>query len=129
MAGANARQWKAVSLITLRAISTSTQGAAIDMAAYANLAKREMKVVWFVKGAAGTTISITPAVTECDTTNGTFAAPAQYTAITAVTTDSLTEQNFRADKRYIRAEVTLTANTTATDIHAVAFVIQREANS
>ena len=74
MAG-NARSWVGVKLMNLSAISTTTQGSATDLATYVNLAKREMKVVFFLSGTAGTTISVTPAVTECDTTNGTFAAP------------------------------------------------------
>lgn len=128
MAG-NARGWVGVNLLNVAAISTTTNGAATDLATYANLAKREMKVVFFLSGTAGTTISITPSVQECATTNGTYAAPTYYTAASAQTTDGMVELNFRADKRYIQAVATLGANTTGANVSAVAFVLKREANS
>lgn len=129
MAG-NARGWASAILLSARALSTSTATpTSIDLVTYASLAKREMKVSVVLAGLAGTTISVTPAVEECDTTNGTFAAPATYTAPSAQTTNGIVEINFRADKRYIRLPVTLGANTTGADVHAVAFALKREANS
>lgn len=128
MAG-NARQWVGVKLMQVRAISTTTQGSATDMATYANTAKREVKAVFFLSGLAGTTISVTPGITECATTNGTFAAPTQYTAASAQTTNGMVEMNFRNDLRYVRAEATLGANTTAADVACVVFALKREANS
>lgn len=129
MAG-NARGWASALLLSARALSTSTASpASIDLATYASLAKREVKVAVVLAGLAGTTISVLPAVEECDTTNGTFATPAQYTAASAQTTNGLVELNFRADKRYIRLPVTLGANTTGADVHAVLFALKREANS
>ena len=126
---ANARQWTAVNLMSVRAISTTTTlpASGQDMASYATTAKREMKAIFFLAGLAGTTISVTPSIQECATTNGTYAAPAQYTAASAQTTNGMVELNFRNDLRYIQAVATLTANTTAADVHCVAFVLQRSA--
>jgi hypothetical protein len=130
MAG-NARSWGSAIVLSARGLSTSTATPAttLDLASYASLAKREMKVSVVLAGLAGTTVSVLPAVEECATTNGTWTTPAQYTAASAQTTNGLVELNFRADLRYIRLPVTLGANTTGADVHAVAFAMKREANS
>jgi hypothetical protein len=125
----NARSYAAVQLINLAAVSTTTSGAAVDMAAYASTAKREIKTVFTLTGVAGTTPSIVVSVEESDATDSGFAAPTQYTAATAVTTNGTTTLHFRHDKRYIRAVLTLTANTTGAHIVGVAIPLKREANS
>jgi len=94
--------------MNLSAATTSTQGSAADMATYASTEKREMKAVFFVSGLT-TITTATVAVTECATTNGTFTAPATGTSSAVVTTNGLTELNFRNDARYIRAELTVNA--------------------
>lgn len=125
----NARSWGVVQLLNLAGITTTTQGAAVDMASYASIAKREMKAVFTLTGVAGTTASVLVSVEESDATNSGFAAPTQYTAATAKTTNTTVELNFRADKRYIRAVVTLTADTTGAHVVANAIALKREANS
>lgn len=126
----NAREWGALQLMNLSAQTTTTQSLSpVDLAQYASLANREMKATFQVFFSAQTP-SLTVAVTECDTTNGTFTAPNWGTSTAAVTTNGLTELNFRADKRYIRAEVTFPASgVTNSDLNAVAFALKREANS
>ena len=131
----NARALGAVSLLNELAITTSTQTLSanvVDLASYASLANREMKAIYTVKSYTGLTPAATIAITECDTTNGTFTAPASGSpSVTLSTTAAVGagELNFRADKRYIRAEVTLTAGDTGMTVNVVAVALKREANS
>lgn len=131
----NAREWGALSLLNELAITTSTQtltASVVDLATYASLAEREMKAIYSVKSYTGLTPAAVIGVTECDTTNGTFTAPAWGTSTVTLSTTAAVgagELNFRADKRYIRAEVTLTAGDTGMTVNVVAVALKREANS
>lgn len=121
----NARNWGAINLLNLNAQTTTTQGSASDLSTYATLNKREMKVSFMLSNVSGTH---TCAITECDTTNGTFTAPTNGATQGVVTTNGLTEMNFLAQKRYIRAEVTMAASSTA-NIAVVGFAAKRAADS
>ena len=123
----NARQWGPVNLLNLNAATTTTQGTATDMSTYASQARREMKGIVLLSGLT-TITTATVAITECATTNGTFAAPANGTSSAVVTTNGMTELNFRNDLRYIRAEITVNA-AGSVNVAAIGLALKREANS
>ncbi len=120
------RSYAAVQLLAPTTMSTSANGSAVDLATYASVANRELKVAFQAAGVAGTSPSITLAVTECDTTNGTYAAPAAGTSSAVITTNGLTELNVYVSKRYVRSEIAFTSNTTNGAISCVAFVLKRD---
>lgn len=106
-----AQNYVAVSVIPAQAITTSTAAPAyVDLAAYADLAKREMKLI-LAKGAYTTITTATFAIEECDTTNGTYAAPAYGTTSVVSTNTAATviEMNFTPQKRYVRLPITVNA--------------------
>lgn len=126
----NARGWGALDLMRLSATTTTTQGSAVDLATYASDVNREMKAVFVISGISAQTAAFTAAITECDTTNGTFVAPTYGTTqVTGITTNGVSEMNFFADKRYIRAEVTFGPNVTSANVTAVGFALKRIADS
>ena len=123
------RSRKAVSVVVPASISTTTTSAAVDLGGAANnasQANREVKALFVLGGVAGTTPSITVAVQECDTTNGTYAAPRGLTSPGAITTNGVYEVNFYPAKRYIQSVITFTANTTAAIAGVVAEVTRRD---
>ncbi len=123
----NAREWGPINLMNLSAATTTTQGTATDGSSYASQANREMKAVFMISGLT-TITTITLAVTECATSTGSFTAPANGTSSAVVTTNGMTELNFRNDLKYIRAEAT--PNTTGSvNIAAVGFALKRFADS
>ncbi len=117
----------AIELLNAQAITTTTQIAAVDLLGYADVGKREMKVMADF-GTFTTTTTATIAITNSTATNGTFSTPAYGTSSAVVTAAGLQELNFRSDYRYIRAELTLNA-TGSIPISVVGTVLKREANS
>lgn len=104
----NARNWEAVKLLNSAALTTNSSGAAVDMKAYASLAKREIKAIAFLSGLT-TTTTATVKVTESATSNGTFTDPTHGTNYAVFTANGMAEFNFRNDLRYVRGEVVLNA--------------------
>lgn len=123
------RSLKIATVVAPATITTTTTHTYFDLGGLANngsFANREMKLIWSFGSVAGTTPSITVSVQECDTTNGTYAAPDGITSPTAVTTNGFAEVNFFPAKRYIQAVTTYTANTTSANVGVVALVVKRD---
>lgn len=115
-----------IRLLTTQAITTSADGTAIDLQSYANPGGRAMKVVVDVGSNLGTTPSATVKIQDSDTTTaGDFVD--LYTGFSAVTatTGGLSSASVKTNKRYVRAVVTVTANTTSTNVAAYALVQNR----
>jgi hypothetical protein len=100
-----AKNYGAINLKLPVAVTTDAAGALYpDLATYTDLAKREMKFV-FTIGAMTTATGVTVSITECDTTNGSYTAPANGTTSASFTTTAggIQELNCRIDKRYVKA--------------------------
>lgn len=104
-----------VRLLKSQAITTSTDGSAVDLQGYINPGGRNIQVVVDIGSNLGTTPSATVKIQDSDTTTaGDFTD--LYTGFAAVTatTGSLAAAHIKTNKRYLRAVATLTANTTQT---------------
>lgn len=98
------KNYGSINLKTPVVVTTDAAGALYpDMATYADLAKRQMKFV-FLMGAFTTATGVTVSVTECDTTDGSYTAPANGTtsALFTTTAGGIQEINCRIDKRYVK---------------------------
>lgn len=128
----NARNYDAVNLKTPVAVTTDAAGALYpDFATYANLAKRECKFV-FTIGAMTTATGVTVSITECDTTDGTYTAPANGTtsALFTTTAGGIKELNCRVDKRYVKCNwAGSPSGNYSMILGCVAIPLKREANS
>lgn len=115
-----------IRLLTTQAISTSADGSAIDLQSYTNPGSRAIKVVVDVGSNLGTTPSATVKIQNSDTTTASDFADL-YTGFSAVTatTGGLNSAHIVTNKRYLRAVVTVTANTTSTNVAAYALVDNR----
>ena len=106
---------QALVIRTALALSQGTTSAAtggvVDMAPTASVGKRAQKVIVVASGLSGTSPVFPMALTECDTTNGTYTAVGGLT-ITSVTTDGTTEYHALFTKRYIKATVGTVTGTT-----------------
>lgn len=122
-----ARAYGAFEVYRAAAVTTTGNGSGVDLATYADLAKREMKVVVDV-GTLTTTTTATVSITNSDTSGGAYTAPTYGTASAVVTAAGVVELNFRADKRWIRLENVVNA-TGSVPISAVGIALKREANS
>ena len=123
-----ARNYGPLELLRAQAITTTTASPGyVDLQPYASLAKREVKAVVLV-GAMTTTTTVTVAVKECDTTNGSYTAPAYGTTSQAATTTAgqQLEFNFRADKRYVQLSITVDA-TGSVPMAATLVALKKEA--
>ncbi len=124
-----ARAYGAIQALEAQAITTTGVGDVVDLATYADLAKREIKMV-ILSGNFTTAASLTLAATECATTNGSYTAPANGTtsATVTTTTGAITELNFRANQRYVQLSYTLDA-AGSIPMAACVVALKREANS
>jgi hypothetical protein len=99
--------------------TTGATGGVIDMAPTASVGKRSQKVIVVASGVTGTSPVFPLAITECDTTNGTYTAVSGLT-ITGVSTNGTTEYHALFTKRYIIATVgTVTGTTPVANIVAL----------
>jgi hypothetical protein len=128
----NARSYGSVNLKIPVVVTTDAAGALYpDLATYASLAKREVKFI-FSLGAFTTATGVTVSVTECDTTNGTYAAPANGTtsALFTTTAGGIQEINCRIDMRYVKCNwAGSPAGNYSMILGCVAVPLKREANS
>jgi len=102
------RAYGGLELLRAQAITTTGNQTGVDISTYASLMNREM-VVFADVGTMTTTTTATVAITESDTSGGTYAAPANGTASAVITAAGLSTLRFRAAKAFIRAEVTVNA--------------------
>jgi hypothetical protein len=91
--------------------TTGATGGVVDMAPSASIGKRACKIVVAACGVTGTSPVFPLALSECDTTNGTFSAVSDLT-ISNVTTDGTSEYHALITKRYIKATVGTVTGTT-----------------
>lgn len=94
--------------------TTDTDGSAVDLADYIHPGGRAMKAKLDLSDALGTTPSVAVKIQDSDTTTAadfTDVSGATFTAVTA-TTGAEEEIHFVTNKRYIRAVLTITTNTT-----------------
>ena len=102
-------------LLSPAARSTTTEGSAVDLAAYIHPGGRGMKAKLDLSATAGTTPSVAVKIQDSDTTTAadfTDVTGAVFTTVTA-TTGAEEEIHFVTNKRYVRALMTITANTTS----------------
>jgi hypothetical protein len=124
-----ARAYGAIQALEAQAVTTTGVGDVVDLATYASLAKREIKMV-VLSGNFTTAASLTLAATECATTDGSYTAVTSGTtsATVTTTTGAITELNFRANLRYVKLSYTLDA-TGSIPLAACVLAMKREANS
>lgn len=94
--------------------STSANGSAVDLQATIHPGGRQIKAYLNLSSLAGTTPSVTGKIQDSDTTTSadfTDVSGASFTAVTS-TAGGTEAIHFVTNKRYIRAVLTLTANTT-----------------
>lgn len=119
------------SLELIRAATITTSSASpsryVDITNYAALAKRPVKVVIQV-GTLSTTATCTFNITECATTNGTYAAPANGTTQKVITAAGIYEVAVRCDNPYVRLEYSVDA-TGSVPVAASLQALKRDANS
>ena len=124
-----ARAYGAIQALEAQAITTTGVGDVVDLATYADLAKREIKMV-VLYGNYTTVATCTFAATECATTGGSYTAVLHGTtsAVVTTTTGGITELNFRANERYVKFSYTVDA-TGSVPLAACVLAMKREANS
>jgi hypothetical protein len=110
-----------VSLLSLAGTTTNSAGSVIDLAGYADIAKRNQKLIVFCNGVTGTSPTTVLAVTECATTNGTFTAVGGDTLPT-LTTNATAEYHVKVNQRYAKAALTAVGGTSPTFNIGVALV-------
>lgn len=104
------KEIKTVTVYSSAGVAAADTGSAVDLAPTATVAKRELKLIVAAQVLTAGTFNV--AVTECDTTNGTFTAVAGDT-ITAVTTNGVREYTANVTKRYVKGAITTVAGTGA----------------
>lgn len=124
-----ARNYGAIQALEAQAITTTGVGDVVDLATYADLAKREIKMV-ILSGNFTTVTTATFAATECETTGGSYSAVLHGTtsATVTTTTGAITELNFRANYRYVKLSYTVDT-TGSVPLAACVLAMKREANS
>lgn len=126
---------KSLAVLTLiapaAAVTTNTNHTAVDLAAYANVGRREMKAHFgAVMGAGNTSVAIK--IQENTTSGAGDAGWADISgaAITALTTNGYaTAIHFSTSKRYIRAVSTLSGTTLSAQPFGVALAEARRTDS
>lgn len=94
--------------------TTSANGSAVDLQATIHPGGREIKAYLNLSSTAGTSPSVTGKIQDSDTTTAadfTDVSGATFTAITS-TAGGTEAIHFQTNKRYVRAVLTFTANTT-----------------
>jgi alpha-L-arabinofuranosidase len=124
-----ARAYGAIQAWEAAAVTTTAVGDVVDLATYADLAKREIKMV-IMNGNFTTVTTATFAATECETTGGAYTACLHGTtsAVVTNTTGNITELNFRANYRYVKLAVSFNTDGSI-PIAACVLAMKREANS
>ncbi len=120
-----AKAYKGIEVYRSVAATTTVNGAAVDLLGYPDVGRREMKVLCDL-GTLTTTTTVTVSITNSTNTT-TFTAPQYGTTSAVLAAAGLQEFNFRADYRYIRAEIVANA-TGSFPISIVAVTLQREAS-
>ncbi len=113
----NQRALAVRSVLSVSQTSTNTTGTYTDIAPSGTIGKREHKIIVVASGVSGTSPVFPIALTECDTTNGTFTAVSGL-SISNVTTNGTTEYHAPIQKRYVIATVgTVTGTTPKADLN------------
>lgn len=116
------RNYTVKNLFTAAARTTSADGSAVDLQATIHPGGREIKAYLDLEALAGTSPSIDCKIQESDTTTAGDFTDITGASFTTLTTDATEELHFQTSKRYIRAVLTFSANTTSATGGVYAFV-------
>lgn len=101
---ARAQSFTILTLLSLSAVTTSTQGSAQDLAKYIGVGMRQMKAHVDVNGLTGTSPTFDFSIQQNDTSGASGWADVQ--TFTQKTTNGNEDIHFTPTKRYIRAVTT-----------------------
>ena len=110
----NQKQYSMNTLLNLAGQTNAVAGSAVDLGSSPSIGRREVKVIVGSQILTAGTFPIT--LTECDTTNGTFAAVAGDTITSPTATQAaqaVAEFHVQPTKRYIKASVGTVSGTGA----------------
>lgn len=100
-------------------ITTTATGSAVDLQTYTNVGGRQMKATLSLGGVAGTSPSIAVKIQESTTTTAGDFTDISGAAFTTATTNGVESIHFQTAKRYVRAIVTFSSDTTQGDVAVV----------
>lgn len=125
----NANSYEVKTLLNSPGATAAAAGSVVTLTPSAIINRREAKVIVGYQVLTAGTFPLT--ITECDTTNGTFAAVAGDTISSIVTTEAavgVVEYHVRPSKQYLKASIGTVAGTgAAANILVMLVNMKREA--